>query len=305
MTCHARTREGRLTVNPPAFDRKRWKRFAELIDEDDAGLRRHRRMKGRGRDRIDRELTPLLRIKDRVRRMAADIPEPDPAARRDIRAFLMAEIERAGIGVTADARAARLASSAALADRTEVLPAVPRGAGRTRTTLLTGVIVGVLALSGVSMASVRALPGEPLYSVKRSSERVKLVLAGSEISRAQLLLQFAHERIIEAGHVDRRLLGEVLADMDATTRQAVSLLDQTAVAHGDAATLDIVLDFVAAQRQHIGEVARIRTVEAGDNLTASLALLDSVETRARQIRAAMAKGCTFTTFDALGPKPDC
>ena len=55
------------------------------------------------------------------------------------------------------------------------------------------------AVSGMSAASGDAIPGDALYGVKRSTEQAQLALAGSDVSRGQLHLEFARTRLAEAG----------------------------------------------------------------------------------------------------------
>ena len=71
----------------------------------------------------------------------------------------------------------------------------------------------------MSAASENAVPGDALYGVKRSTERAQLALASSDLTRGQLFLDFARNRLAEA----RRRQGDsdgfagVLDDMDANT----------------------------------------------------------------------------------------
>ena len=108
--------------------------------------------------------------------------------------MLLATAEREGIGVTARPEPERprprlrpRRGSAGIARR----PAA-RGA------IVVGIAAGTLALSGVSVASGEAIPGDALYGVKRSTERAQLALAGSDLTRGQLYLDFARTRLPEA-----------------------------------------------------------------------------------------------------------
>ncbi len=55
-----------------------------------------------------------------------------------------------------------------------------------------------MAVSGISAASENASPGDALYGVKRSTERAQLAMAGSDVTRGQLSLDFAQTRLTEA-----------------------------------------------------------------------------------------------------------
>jgi hypothetical protein len=287
-------------VSSYLFDRRRAERFDQLLDEASGRRRTHRRWN------IDGELSGLVTLATRTREVPI-APAPDPEFRVGLRAMLMAKIERDGIGTQAAERAAHAANRAALAGKTQPIRQVQAGAGRTRAAVLIGVTAGALALSGVSAASTKALPGDPLYPVKLSSERAQLALAGSDLSRGKLRLEFARVRLSEARLVAPDLLSQVLADMDDETRRAVPLLTTAAVEQGDPAAVELILAFVERQREGL-EALRALLGRAGTAATdASADLLRVVETRARQLRAALRSECPIgLKADDLGPRPtDC
>lgn len=284
-----------MTLGP--FDRRRSERFAELVDEPNR--RRHRQPTG-----VDAELTEMAALARRLAKLPI-AAQPHPEFRAALRAMLMATIERDGIGATAAEKAALDSMRAALAGKTQVIRQVSAtgGHGRARVAVLTGVAAGALALSGVSVASTDSLPGEPLYQVKRSSERAQLALAGSELGRGQLYLEFARTRLTEARVVDAARLAHVLMDMNAHLRQGARLLATAAVQHNDVGPLDTIVRFVESQRALLLDVDA-RTPTARQALDESRALLDRVEARALGLKAALTRGCTITAGDDLGPRPD-
>jgi hypothetical protein len=286
-------------VSSPIFDRRRAERFSQLIDEANGRRRTHRRWK------VDDELSGLVTLALRTSEMPT-APDPDPEFRTGLRAMLMAKIERDGIGTQAAERAAHAANRAALAGKTQPVRQVPTGAGRTRAAVLIGVTAGALALSGVSAASTKALPGQPLYPVKLSSERAQLALAGTDLSRGRLRLEFARVRMSEAGLVPPDLLARVLGDMDAETRQGVRLLTLTAAQQRDPAAVELVLEFVDRQRAALDDLRRSLGPAGATvaSLDASARLLDAVATRAKELRSAIAARCPIGSMDALGPKPE-
>jgi hypothetical protein len=283
-------------VSSHMFDRRRAERFAQLLDEANGRRRTHRRSS------IDDELHDLVALAARTGE-ARVAPVPDPEFRAGLRAMLMAKIERDGIGTQAVERAAHAANRAALAGKTQPIRQVPAGAGRARAVLLIGVTAGALALSGVSAASTKALPGDPLYPVKLSSERAQLALAASDLSRGKLRLEFARLRLSEARQVGPDVLPQVLADMDHETREGVKLLTGVAVEHGDTVALDLVEQFVSRQRESLADL-RQGLGRAGAAATeASERLLRQVGARAGQLRGTLASNCHIGPLDALGPKP--
>jgi hypothetical protein len=96
--------------------------------------------------------------------------------------------------------------------------------------LAASVLIGAVLLisSGVAIASDEPLPGDALYAVKRSTERVQLLLPRSDASEARLHLRLAETRLEEAGHasVSRpHLVGPLI-------EEAVRALNHAAVVGG-------------------------------------------------------------------------
>lgn len=281
-----------------SLDRRRSDRFADLLDEVNGRPRNHRR------NGVDDELERLVQVAGRVSALSALAPAPRAEFRSDLRATLLARIEREGIGATADERVKQVAIRAALAGETKPIRQMPTSrSGRTRAALLAGVTAGALALSGVSAASTEALPGDPLYQVKRSTELAQLALAGSDQSRGHLYLEFAQNRLREARKVAPERLAAVLADMDVVTTSGASLLATAAVHQADAGALAALATFVSQQRARLGDLAGALPNDAAESVRSSLALLDAVQARATSLTNALAKGCAIPTVDDLGPRP--
>ena len=269
-------------------ERHHVERFAELLDE--AGRRRHRRVD------IDVDLVPLVETAQRV----ATVPEPEPSTefRDGLRTLLMATIAREGIGASEAAKAALVAQTQPIRQLSAARP------GRARVAVIVGVAIGALALSGVSLASTDSLPGDALYSVKRSSEQAQLVLAGSDANRGHLHLEFAQSRLVEARQVDGGALSKVLAAMDDEAIEGSKLLFTSAMQNREASSIDAVLAFVTQQRSDLLRLVADRP-QADGKLRSSLELLGQVEERANLLRAALLGACTAATFDRLGPSPTC
>jgi hypothetical protein len=269
-------------VTTPLFHRRRADRLAELLDEA-TGSPRHP-----GQSTHD-ELTHYVHLGHQLVSAAHLLPGPSPDFRASLRAQLMTQAERDGIGsVEPDDPSP---SSKPLITK-----------GRTKGAILVGLAVGTLAVSGMSAASGTAMPGDPLYSVKRSTEGARLVLAGSDLGRGQLYLEFARNRLTEAqstgGH-DQSLSG-MLDEMDRETRHGVRLVTKAAVEHHDRTELDVVDGFVARQRAglaSLGDTARVRQ---------SLGLLNQITQRSARLRPALGCGNGPAQTDELGALvPDC
>jgi hypothetical protein len=222
--------------------------------------------------------------------------------------MLVATAERDGIGITA-VRADAEPGGVHAAVREPKRGLLGHAAGRrirARGAIVIGVAAGAMAVSGISAASENATPGDALYGVKRSTERAQLAMAGSDVTRGQLALDFARNRLAEAtALVGSSGFAGVLDDMDADTRQGVRLLTTSAVDRKDIAPLDTVDRFVTKQRivltpatDTLGPAERKRAAE-------SLALLDKVEERAEALIARLAcDPMGRNGADSLGPKLD-
>jgi Domain of unknown function (DUF5667) len=282
-------------VSTPAFHRLRAQRLAQLLDEADGRSGPH------APARPDAQLAGYVQLSDRLRGAAGLLAEPGEEFRAGLRARLMAAAEPEDVGPGAVApppgRGAPLVARR--------IPLVRRRASfvtsrRTGGALLVGLAAGTFALSGVSAVSGDALPGDPLYGVKRSTENARLALAGSDASRGELYLQFARTRLHEARDTGvPRSRG--LDEMDGETRDGIRLLLTDAVGRHDSAALDAIDAFVAAQRT---ELARFG---ADERVLRSVALLDRIAARSATVRASL--GCAPTAAgraDDLGPlAPEC
>jgi hypothetical protein len=288
-------------------------KFAKLLDE--AGGGRHRRVE------TDAELVSMVHL---ARRLAA-VPEGLPAAmdprpresfRDDLRAQLVRSITANGTAAAAKNQDARggerilVPAPRREPDATQPIAKVTalrdphRRTRTTRTAVILGVAFGALALSGVSMASNGAAPGDALYGVKRSNEQVQVALAGSDANRGRLHLEFAKIRLAEARKVDPARVPAVLADMDREVVEGARLVFAAALPAGDLPAIDAVRAFAQQQRAEL--MALIADLaQAAQPARASLDLLTEIETRADLLRAAIAAGCTTTTTDDLGPLPRC
>ncbi|GAA1599178.1 DUF5667 domain-containing protein [Actinoplanes couchii] len=271
-------------------------RFAESID-DTGGPRRHH-----SRGPADEELNRLVAIGNRL--SAARIATPvDSEFRVGLRAMLVATAERDGIGRT-DAETEPDPIAAAEAHR----PRLGRRI-RARGAIIIGVAAGAMAVSGISAASESAFPGDVFYGVKRQTERAQLAIAGSDVTRGQLSLDFARTRLSEAVAMKggEREFALVLDDMDADTRKGVRLLTTSAVAQQDTTPLATLDGFAIDQRKVMHPALEKLSTANRERAAVSLGLLQDVVKRTESLRTGLA--CDKVTpagSDALGPKlRDC
>ena len=276
------------------LDRRSAERFAELLDEA-GGARRHHT-----RGQADEELNRLVAIGNRLGAARPNAPV-EPEFRVGLRAMLVATAERDGIGRTAIDDELEPVAEAADGARSSIFGRRIRARGA----IVIGVAAGAMAVSGISAASESASPGDALYGVKRSTERAQLAIAGSDVTRGQLSLDFARNRLAEAIAMDGAdpEFRTVLDDMDADTRKGVRLLNTSAVSNKDVKPLTTLNGFVAAQRKAFGPRMDGLTPANRERALTSLGLLENVADRTERLRTGL--GCDQVRpngSDELGPK---
>ncbi|MEN3309036.1 MAG: hypothetical protein V7603_5238 [Micromonosporaceae bacterium] len=289
------------------FHRRRAERLAQLLEE--AGRRRH------SRSPLDDELAGYVELGQRMRDARHPVDAtPEEDFRSSLRAMLVATAQREGIG--------RAAVGAPAPGRATVgaLQAVSHGdqdgsrpgrvglrSRRTRGAIIVGLAAGTLALSGMSAASGDAMPGDPLYAVKRSTESARLALTTTDMMRGQVYLDLAGTRANEARDRARRAdltgVASLLGAMDNQTIQGIELLSGWAVERHDTAALDFIDAWGTTQRVRLAGLA---TGTSAQRVGQSLALLSDVQHRSIKLRAALACGAATGKADRLGPVPaDC
>jgi hypothetical protein len=281
------------TVKFAFLDRRSAERFAELLDEAGGAPRHHTR------GQADEELNRLVAIGNRLGGARPGAPV-DSEFRVGLRAMLVATAERDGIGRSAVDDAEPVADTVEGSRRSFFGRRI-----RARGAIVIGVAAGAMAVSGISAASESASPGDALYGVKRSTERAQLAIAGSDVSRGQLSLDFARNRLAEAVSMDGEdpAFRTVLDDMDADTRKGVRLLNTSAVSNQDDKPLTTLDGFVTAQRKAFAPAVGQLSPANRDRAAASLGLLQDVADRTDQLRGGLeCEKVTPSGSDELGPK---
>lgn len=285
-----------LHVISTTLDRQRAERFAAILDGSP--------------DRSGPELfTDLLEITDSLQRMPLD-GDIDPVFRDRLRGRLLAVAAVQPVPAQrtpstdeadeADAPTSHRARRRAARDTS-------RGPVPRRVVVLVGIIVSMLTTAGVVAASTTAVPGSPLYGVKRAAESAQLALAGGDVAKGRLNLGFARTRAGEAQRVHSdaaRLIGTLDA-MDSATRRGARLLTTAAITDQDRAPLDAVDRFLSAQRPDVvALVPGLTDSKAHARALQSLALLDRLHARAAALRSTLpCPAPDLTVSDDLGPRP--
>lgn len=175
----------------------------------------------------------LLNFVDVLRHQQAPAPRADFTA--DLRTRLM---DAADTLLVPSDQPARLAPVVSLDD------AAKRRQRRIGAVAAAFVVVGGTA--GVAAASSNALPGDPLYPLKRGIEQAKVSLNTSDAARGQDLLAQGSTRLAEVGEL-------IAAD------QSASEIETTLEAFSDSATAGAEKYFIAFQRDRNAEdIARLR-----------------------------------------------
>lgn len=249
------------------------------------------------------ELTGVTgRLNDLGEQMAA-VGRPSTAWQEATRRRLMAVAADEGIGVTARHRASAVVPESAKEPvRGELFPRRPRG-GR-RLAIVAALLTGTIAISGVSAASGDALPGETLYNVKRSTELAQFALAGNDLGRAQLHLEFSGNRIEEAVALgDGENAANALSEAAGELHSGTSLLGELAVEHDDTVPLDYIDRFADEYRWTLEAFVADLSGEAETAGEALLALVEEASLRSAGLRGSLACTGSDGPSDELGPIP--
>ncbi|SHE49168.1 DUF5667 domain-containing protein [Streptoalloteichus hindustanus] len=270
--------------------------------------------------RLDDQLTSELAIVALLRR-AADGVGPDPAARERMRQRLLAElaarppVEPAGAvrrprrrpgrrppGRGRDARRPDTGSSSP--EGPAAGEAGPRhGAHGRLAVALVATLCLVLSLSGMSLVLSRdALPGDPLYRVKRSAENASLGLTFGDESRAVKHLEFAAARMDEI----EALVGRsrpptddyltALADFEEDAAAGARLLVHLG-GHGDDRLLETLRGWAEQQERRLAGSTAALPRSAATRAEATTSLLTRIRERAVAL-AQRADCATVTRGDA-------
>ena len=182
----------------------------------------------------------------------------------------------------------------------------------------------VLLASGAVWLSRSALPGDPLYNLKRASENAQLSLQ-SGTGKATELLDLAKTRAGEVadmlsipsaagngpqadgtiGKHTASLITSTLGSADDDLRQAATLIGTQAVHSHSVAPLKIMLNWAPDQESRLNQiVAHIPAGSLHDRAASSLDLVSAAFARAQALRGDMDCGCLNASgTDALGPLP--
>jgi hypothetical protein len=144
-------------------------------------------------------------------------------------------------------------------------------------------VASVVAGVGAAAASTRALPGDPLYGLKRQVENVQLTLAQGDVGRGRELLEQADTRLGEAEALaagedsaalqTRERLSGALTDMDAAVSAAAADLTRSYRETGDEEPMQLLARFVAEQQDRLDDLLTLLDPQLRDQVRALQARL--------------------------------
>jgi len=240
---------------------RRSQEFHDLVEGTSAG------------DEGSSSYADLLEVVGALR--AAPAPEPDPAFVLSLRERLVQEARTV--------LAAAAVERAAVDERLRLRPAGSRTRRRNRRLAagISGVIL-VGASGTMAVAAQSALPGDPLYSLKRGIESAHAQFTFDRAARGRVLLDSASTRLDEVAELSRTggSAETVSQTLDAFTQEAVDgsdLLIADYQATGDRSSITTVRTFSATS------MARLRALQSAvpagsvDQLLQAAQSLDQVE----------------------------
>ncbi|UMP02369.1 DUF5667 domain-containing protein [Amycolatopsis sp. EV170708-02-1] len=202
-----------------------------------------------------------------------------------------------------------------IAGRLAEAEAAPKRRGHAVANLAAAAVALVLALGGITLLlSKDALPGDPLYGIKRAGESASLGLTFDEHDKAKKHLEFAANRVGELDELTRQgaptdAYFTGLADFETDLRAGVSQLTALVTDQGGQARLAELRTWARNQSDRLGLQVEQAPAEARDKFSAARALLDKVQERTTDLGSRLVcYTITTGTSDELGAVPaagDC
>ncbi|EME60319.1 DUF5667 domain-containing protein [Amycolatopsis decaplanina] len=202
-----------------------------------------------------------------------------------------------------------------IAGRLAEAEAAPKRRGHAVANLAAAAVALVLAMGGITLLlSKDALPGDPLYGIKRAGESASLGLTFDQQDKAKKHLEFAANRVGELGELTRQgaptdAYFTGLTDFETDLRAGVSQLTALVTDQGGQTRLADLRSWARQQSDRLGLQVGHAPAEARDKFAAARVLLDKVQARTTDLGSRLV--CyTITTgsSDELGAVPaagDC
>ncbi len=207
-----------------------------------------------GRAPRDEQIAQLVRFAETL--CEAAVVEPTPEFRLSLRSTLMAQAQTALVPVASLAPAKSGARTFA--------PTPVQHPVRRRVAGLTAAALASVGVIGMVSSSASAVPGEMLYSVKRSVESVQLALHHGDGSRGAFLLAQASERLAEARQLSDNpsartdsLIASTLEDFSSQAESGSNSLFDEFDNDGKTKSIQKVNDFAAAAATELATLSSL------------------------------------------------
>ncbi|MBV9830517.1 MAG: hypothetical protein JOZ82_02905 [Marmoricola sp.] len=151
---------------------------------------------------------------------------------------------------------------------TEMVPAAPvvrRAPSTSRRNRRLGTVAAALVIvggsAGMAAAASGALPGEPLYPVKRGIEQVTIAAHVGDASKGSALLGQADtrlgevQRMLASGHADPALVTATTQDFESSANAGAEKLFSAYQSGGSSADITTVRDFTSSAMSQVGSMA--------------------------------------------------
>ena len=185
----------------------------------------------------------------------------------------------------------------------------PPTVSRFRRTVAAVALSAVVAGVGAAAASTRALPGDPLYGLKRQLENAQLELARGDVGHGRELLEQGDARLGEAealaagpGSTDpetRNRIAHALAEMAAAVDAGSADLLQAYRETGDPEPMRLLERFATEQRERLDDLAQLLDPVLAGRAQALADRLAALESRASAVLPADLAAGSRQTVTAL------
>jgi hypothetical protein len=196
----------------------------------------------------------------------------------------------------------RLMSEALAVDSRPVVtiapPAAPTQTTRSRLArALAAAVAAFVVLALFGSATLRAVPGDLLYGVKRQAESIELIAVRDELGRGHALLARAERRLAEirtlAERRQRGRIAKTMADMDRSTSRGAALLSFVASKTGRLEPLADLDAFTVRQQKGLAEITALLGADERLRADQSARLLLAIQesTQEAMARLSCTVGC--------------
>ena len=182
----------------------------------------------------------------------------------------------------------------------------PRRARIARIAAVTCLVVGVTG--SVAAASQSALPGDPLYGVKRGIERVQVEFARSDATEGQRLVSQASTRLDEIGDLaltrpddpaTTRLIVQTLGDFSSQANDGADALIASYNDTSDQSSIVRLRDFTGSSATDLEELSSVIPASARDDLLDAARVLTGLDQDARDVCAECSSLAPVAVADAV------